>query len=197
MKTPLAAIAAIALGLGAGLGAGAALAQEKLVIEGQEMITRAPAPDWHPLSEVISGWEYRDPSTKALQMDDFENPSMVFVDQAIDTWSAVDGAAGKSCESCHGAVEDSMKGVRAVMPKFNEAAGSLWSLENYVNNCRTERMQAEAWKWSSDDMVSMTALITLQSRGLPVSVAIDGPAEDWWKKGEEIYYTRYGQLELA
>jgi sulfur-oxidizing protein SoxA len=28
-------------------------------------------------------------------------------------------------------------------------------------------------------------------------VAIDGPAQSTWEKGREIYYTRYGQLELA
>ena len=28
-------------------------------------------------------------------------------------------------------------------------------------------------------------------------VAIDGPAQSAWEKGKEIYYTRYGQLQLA
>ncbi|RMH46458.1 MAG: sulfur oxidation c-type cytochrome SoxA [Alphaproteobacteria bacterium] len=194
MRTLIAACASAALCLGAGTGAAEG---QKLVIEGQEMVTRAPAPDWHPLTEVISGWEFRDPATQALQMDDFENPAMIFVDQAREMWSTPDGAAGKSCESCHGAVEDSMKGVRAVMPKFNEEAGTLWSLEDYINNCRTARMQAEPWKWSGSEMTAMTALITLQSRGMPVAVRIDGPYQSWWEKGREIYYTRYGQLELA
>ena len=32
---------------------------------------------------------------------------------------------------------------------------------------------------------------------MPVNVAVDGPAAEWFEKGKEMYYTRYGQLELA
>jgi sulfur-oxidizing protein SoxA len=32
---------------------------------------------------------------------------------------------------------------------------------------------------------------------MPVNVAIDGPAQSTWEKGKEMYYTRYGQLELS
>jgi sulfur-oxidizing protein SoxA len=30
-----------------------------------------------------------------------------------------------------------------------------------------------------------------------VNVAIDGPAQSAWEQGREIYYTRFGQLELS
>ncbi len=43
----------------------------------------------------------------------------------------------------------------------------------------------------------MVALIYHQSRGLPMNVAIDGPAAEMWEQGKEMYYTRYGQLELS
>jgi sulfur-oxidizing protein SoxA len=43
----------------------------------------------------------------------------------------------------------------------------------------------------------MEALLASVSRGMPVNVAIDGPAQATWEKGKEIYYTRYGQLELS
>jgi len=58
-------------------------------------------------------------------------------------------------------------------------------------------MGAEEWKWSGDDMVEMTALIASVSRGMPMNVAIDGPAAPYWEQGKEIYYTRFGQLELS
>jgi sulfur-oxidizing protein SoxA len=32
---------------------------------------------------------------------------------------------------------------------------------------------------------------------MPVDVKIDGPAQSTWEKGKEMYYTRYGQLELS
>jgi sulfur-oxidizing protein SoxA len=46
-------------------------------------------------------------------------------------------------------------------------------------------------------MKNMLALISLQSRGMPVNVAIDGAAAPFWEKGKEIYYTRFGQLEMS
>ena len=58
-------------------------------------------------------------------------------------------------------------------------------------------MGAEPYGYTSAKMTAMEALISVQSRGLPVNVAIDGPARETWEKGKEIYYTRYGQLELS
>lgn len=169
----------------------------ELVVEGEALVTRVAAPEhMENIDTILSGWLFRKDETQALQTDDFDNPGMIFVDIALDTWEKIDGAAGKSCASCHDDPEGSMKGVRAVMPKVNDQ-GVLWVMEDYINNCRTTRMQAEPWKGNSKDMVNMTALIALQSRGMPVDVAIDGPAQSYWEQGKEMYYTRYGQLELA
>jgi sulfur-oxidizing protein SoxA len=66
-----------------------------------------------------------------------------------------------------------------------------------INDCRETRMGTEPWKYTGSEMVNMTALLASVSRGLPVNVAIDGPAQSTWEKGKEMYYTRYGQLELA
>jgi sulfur-oxidizing protein SoxA len=41
------------------------------------------------------------------------------------------------------------------------------------------------------------ALIASEGRGQVVNVAIDGPVESTWEQGREIYYTRFGQLELS
>jgi len=188
------AVAVVALALG-----GAALAGEdaELVINGETLVTETKSPEGHPIDVIQSGWRFRTEETQALEMDDFDNPAMIFVDEARDMWTKVDGSAGKSCASCHGDVEDSMAGIRAHMPKWNADANDLWSLENYINDCRTNRMGAEAWKWTGSDMTAMTALIGLQSRGMPLEPDISGPAHEWWEKGKEMYYTRYGQLELS
>ncbi len=162
------------------------------------MVTRtAPAPQVKDaLKEVLSGWLFREADTRAMEEDDFDNPGMVFADKGIDLWNKVDGTEGKSCASCHNGIE-SMKGVRASMPKMNAKGDDLWSMENFINDCRKNRMGAEAWKWNSDDMKNVTAAISVQSRGVPMKVAIDGAAQSWWEKGKEIYYTRFGQLELS
>lgn len=170
----------------------------QLVVNGEiEMITRTAAADHLEfLSEVRSGWTFRTEDTQALQMDDFENPGMIYVDNATDAWNTVEGAKGESCAACHNEPE-SMAGFRATTPKWNEAAGAVWTQEMYVNNCRTERMGAEAWGWDSQDMRNMTALLASVSRGMTMSIAIDGPVHDTWQQGKDIYYTRFGQLELS
>lgn len=167
-----------------------------LKIEGQTMTTHAKAPTNIPgLSEIYSGWLFRSPGTQEMETDDIDNPGMSGESLGESAWTKVDGSAGKSCASCHGDLA-SMKGVRAGMPKVNKD-GQLWALENYINDCRTGRMGATAWKWSGADMQNMVAAISVQSRGMPVDVKTDGPAAPYWKEGEKMYYTRYGQLQLS
>lgn len=170
----------------------------KLVVNGEiEMVTETEAPEHlEGLRTIRSGWTFRTEETQSLQMDDFDNPGMIFADQGRDAWNTVEGDAGQSCASCHDEPE-SMRGLRAQLPKWNEEKGEVYTAEMYVNDCRTERMGAEAWGWNSQPMRNMTALIASVSRGMTVDVAIDGPVSDAWERGKEIYYTRYGQLELA
>ena len=172
---------------------------DTLILNGEiEMITKAKAPDhMEYVDEVISGWHFRTDETQALQMDDFENQGMIFADQGLDAWNTVEGSAEKSCASCHGAPEDSMKGVRAVYPKWNEEAGEVRTLAMQINACRTENMGADAYKYTGGSMANMEAVISMQSRGMPMNVAIDGPVAETWEKGKELYYTRFGQLELS
>ncbi|MBV2360341.1 sulfur oxidation c-type cytochrome SoxA [Thalassococcus sp. CAU 1522] len=171
---------------------------DTLVINGEtEMVTKTAAPPAMQeagIEEVISGWHFRTDETQSLQMDDFENPAMIFVDQAMDYWQTVDGSEGKSCASCHESVEQ-FAGLTASMPKVID--GKLTTMEDLLNDHRASAMGAEPWKWSSDEMQAMVALIALQSRGMPVNVDIDGEARPFWEKGKEMYYTRYGQLELS
>ena len=170
-----------------------------LSIDGQEMISKTAAPAHMAetgIDTIISGWHFREDDTQAMQLDSFDNPGMIAVDQAMDAWNTVEGTAEKSCATCHEGPE-SLAGVRAVYPKWNAEAGEMRTLAMQINNCRTEQMGAEAYKYDGAQMTAMEALITVQSQGMPVNVAIDGPAAEFYEKGKEIYYTRYGQLELS
>jgi sulfur-oxidizing protein SoxA len=166
--------------------------------EETEMVTRTAAPEHvsDALDEVMSGWLFRGTGTRAMQMDDFDNPGMIFVEQAEEVWNTAEGSEGKSCADCHGAASD-MSEVRPTYPKWNADAGEVRTLEMQINDCRTNQMGADEWKYTGGDMVNMTALLASVSRGLPVNVAIDGPAQSTWEQGKEMYYTRTGQLELS
>ncbi len=169
----------------------------ELTINGETPImVRAAAPEGSPLPELFSGWVFRSDETQAMQADDFDNPGMIFVDQAWEAWSTVEGTAGKSCADCHGEPE-SMAGLRAVTPKWNAEAGKLYTLEDYINESRVKHMGAEPWKYTGGQMTSMVALISLQSRGMTVNVKTDGPVAEMYELGKEIYYTRVGQLDMA
>ncbi len=196
--TSLKVMASSALALTLATGGAQADDMASLVINGEtEIVTQTGAPaHMEYVDEIRSGWTFRTSETQSLQMDDFDNPGMIFVDQGMDTWNTVEGSADKSCASCHEGPE-SLKGLRAELPKWNEDAGKVYTMEMYINDCRTERMGADAYGWNDKDMVNLTALISVQSRGMPVNVAIDGPAQSTWEQGKEMYYTRYGQLELS
>lgn len=188
---PLALVALIAFG-------STAWAQDDktLTVEGETLVSETAAPaHLENLSTIYSGWRFRTSETQALQIDDFDNPAMIFVDQGIDLFNAVDGTEGKSCSSCHTDGPEEFAGLHASMPKV--VNGKLTVMEDLINSHRKDKMGAEPWKWSSGDMQAMVALIGLQSRGMPMDVAIDGDAAPFWELGKEMYYTRYGQLELS
>lgn len=168
-----------------------------LSIDGEVIVTDLPAPEGSPLPHLYSGWRFRNKETQALQMDDFENPAFTAVEFGEELWNTVDGGKGKSCASCHGDASDSMAGVRAEMPKWSEALGRPHTMETQINACRTEQMEAEAWKWEAPDMLAMTAYLGLQSRGMPVNVQTDGGMASWIEQGKELYYLRVGQLDMA
>ena len=166
-----------------------------LVVEGETLVTDLEAPEGSPLDHIYSGWRFRSSETQALQTDDFENPAFAAVEDAIAEFDKVDGAAGKSCADCH-SIED-FKGLRASLPRWNEKLGKPETLEMIINRSRVEHMQAEPWKWEAPQMLGMTAYIGLQSRGQTVDVQTDGPMAEWAKKGEELYYTKVGQLNMS
>ncbi len=146
--------------------------------------------------DARSGYVYASKETQALQDDDFENPSFLWVEKAQEEWEKVDGDAGKSCQSCHGDVS-SMKGKTTDYPKYDKELGDLVNVEKRINRCRTELMQAKPWKWESDELLGMTALVKMQSRGMPVNVSIDGPAKPYFERGMKYYNTRVGQMGMA
>jgi len=171
-----------------------------LVINGElEIVTEAPAPAHldGALRTIYSGWVFRSDETQTMQMDDFDNPGMIFVEEAMVAWNTPQGTEGKSCADCHGDAEDSMREVRAVYPKWNDDAGELRTLQMQINACRTEQMGADALKTDAGAMLSMEAYISAVGRGTIVNVAIDGPVQEIWEQGRDLYYERTGQLDLS
>jgi sulfur-oxidizing protein SoxA len=72
-----------------------------------------------------------------------------------------------------------------------------WPPEQRINLCRTQQQQAEALEYESEDLLSLTAFIAYQSRGLPLQVKVDGPAKPFFERGDQLYNRRIGQMNLA
>ncbi|OED39423.1 sulfur oxidation c-type cytochrome SoxA [Chromatiales bacterium (ex Bugula neritina AB1)] len=170
-----------------------------LVIDEEiEMMTRVAPPEGHPLSEVISGWHYRTPETRALEADSFQNPGLLGVEQGESIWYTVDGTEGKSCGTCHGDAGESMKAVGSSYPKWHKATNRPINVELQINQCRVNNMGAEAYKFDKSGQKPLTAYIKHQALGNPVEVNLDeGDMQAWWEKGKELYYKRTGQLNLS
>jgi sulfur-oxidizing protein SoxA len=153
--------------------------------------------DKYAAGESRSGYLFAAPETRDMEDDDFINPAFLWVDRGEELWSTVDGEAGKSCMSCHNDAEDSMKGVGARYPVYYEAWKKPINLEQRINLCRKENMKAKEWKWESQELLSMTSYVRMQSRGMPVNVSIDGPMKAFYDKGKAFYNERRGQLDMA
>lgn len=149
------------------------------------------------VGDKYSGYTYADPSTQAMQDDDFANPGFLWVQEGEALWSKPDGAANKACADCHGKAEETMKRVGATYPKWQDKLGKLENIEQRINQCRVDNQQAEPWAWESRALLAMTAYVRTQSRGEKVDVSIDGPAKPHFENGEKLYYTRHGQLDLS
>ena len=185
MKKLIAACAVAALAAAGGVA-----------VAGPDKPTVTPGDD-HPLEEIISGYNFRTEATRALQDDDFENPSMLWVEQGEALYETKEGKAGKACVDCHSDPSEAFAKTGAQMPKWNAKLNKPINLEQQINACRTEQMQAEPFKWESDAMLGMTAFVRMQSRGEPVDVQVDGPMAKHFESGKNYYYQRRGQLDMA
>jgi L-cysteine S-thiosulfotransferase len=156
-----------------------------------------------PIREIAaprSGVTFASNDIHQLQNDDAGNPGMLWVEQGKALWrQGVEGAGAdnKSCASCHGDAEKSMRGVAARYPVYDAAAGNILNLEGRINQCRVQRQHAEPLRYESDGLLALTAYVANQSRGMPVEASIDGPARPHFEAGRVQYVTRQGQLNLS
>jgi L-cysteine S-thiosulfotransferase len=146
---------------------------------------------------IRSGIEFQSADVRALQADDFANPGLLWVARGETLWSARRGAAGNACASCHGDAARSMKGVSVSYPKFSQALGRVVSLDERINACVATQQKDAPLPWESEALLSLGAFVSRQSRGMPIAVAVDGPARDLLERGRALYFERQGQLHLA
>lgn len=157
----------------------------------------APLVKDNPLSNLWSGFYYAKSETKAMQLDDFENPGLLYVEEGAALFKQKAGEANKACAGCHGDPAVAFKEAGARYPVYHPPLKRLINLEQRVNLCRTEFQKAEKLKYESRELLALTAFVRHQSKGVPVRVKIGGEAKPFFEKGKAFYYQRRGQLDMA
>ncbi len=143
-----------------------------------------------------SGFDFMRPATQALQMDDTQNPGMLWVKDGQMTWAQKDGAANKSCTDCHGDI-NRMRGVAARYPQYSLVAKRVINLGQQINQCRTTQQQAKVWPTEHPTFLGLEAAITMESRGQPVTPPSQPLLADAQKRGETLFNQRIGQVDLS
>jgi sulfur-oxidizing protein SoxA len=144
-----------------------------------------------------SGYTYLKPDTRAMQDDDFANPGMVAVEQGAGLF-AQPGKNGKHCASCHGNEgEDFSLSSLASYPVYSEAAQGPLTLRNRIRGCWTEKLDQPPLKYTSPEAIALETYVRSLARGQLVNVDTRGPMRSHYEAGKRIYYTRYGQVDLA
>lgn len=176
---------------------GAVISTKKGVAGDGRTKSVAPLVKDNPLSNLWSGFYYAKDETKAMQMDEFENPGILYVEEGEVLFNKKAGKADKSCASCHGNVEVSMKEAGARYPVYYPPLKRLINLEQRINLCRTNFQKAERLEYETRELLALTAFVRHQSKGVPVRVKVDGAAKPFFEKGKAFYYQRRGQLDMA
>lgn len=149
-----------------------------------------------PAADIKSGKAFVSRETQEQQDDLTDNPGMLWVERGGEVWNEPAGRDGKSCASCHGA-PGAMKGVATRYPRVDEKLGRLVNLETRIQACITQNQQAQVPPYESQELLALTSLVAHQSRGVPMSVKIDGAAAPYFAQGETLFHQKQGHLDLS
>lgn len=135
------------------------------------------------------------PENQAMQDDPNSNPAQFWVMDGQSLWSERAGRQNVSCASCHGESGASMHGVAVQFPKM--VHGKLQTLEAQINQCRITKQGASTLAYESKELLSLTAFVATQSKGLPIAVEETSANSASLRKGRQWFDARMGQLNLS
>lgn len=147
--------------------------------------------------QARSGYTYLTPETQSMQDDDFENPGIVAV-EAGATLFGESGANGKSCASCHGENGSKLDAKQiARYPVYSESLGKPQTLQKRIQLCWEGALENPPLAYSKPRLIRLETFVRHLARGETVNVDINGPLQPFHEAGEALYYTRFGQIDLA
>jgi sulfur-oxidizing protein SoxA len=100
--------------------------------------------------------------------------------------------------TCLGEGKTDLKGAAAKYPKYDEKLGRIMTVESRVEHCAKTALWRPDIKQGSPINNAITMYVKAQSTGMPVQVDIQSkPVMEAYKRGEQVFYTKAGQLNLA
>ena len=144
-----------------------------------------------------SGFDFMSPQTQAVQRDDGANPAMLWVQEGEALWLRPEGPQGRACVSCHAAASNSMRGVAARFPAWDDALMRPVSLSGRIDLCRQRHQQLPASAPEDQKLLSLETYVAHQSRGLPIAPDPDPRLVPFRVRGAQLFAQRMGQLDLS
>jgi len=148
--------------------------------------------------EVKSGYEYIKPETRAMQDDDFENPGLLAVEQGQHLFNNKQSDASKACAECHGKDGTGLNTENiARYPVYSENAAEIVTLQKQISRCRVDNTASKTLPTDHPHLVALETFVRNRAIGEAVNVQTDGPMTQLLQKGETLYRTRYGLIDMA
>ena len=150
----------------------------------------------HATDARKSGFYFMQPATQALQIDDAQNPAMLWVKDGQSQWGKAEGVVAKSCAHCHGEITR-MRNVAARYPAYSSAQKRVVTLSQQINLCRVEQQRAAAWPPEHETLLGLEAAVAKESRDLPIKPPAQPHLTEAQNRGETLFNQRIGQLDLS
>ncbi len=148
-----------------------------------------------PLDDFVNGPYSMDQGLRKQWQAIEEFPPYEFAVDKGKEMFATPFANGKTYGDCF---PDKGIGIRQNYPYFDAKSGQVITLELALNQCR-EANGEKPLSYTGDDMAALTAYMAFTSRGKRFDIKIpdDPRALAAYRKGEEYFYARRGQLNFS
>jgi len=151
----------------------------------------------HANAEPRSGYEFVKAETREMQDDDFANPGLHAVDVGEELFNQKYKSSGKSCASCHGEKGERLntKSI-AKYPVYSSKTKKIISLQQRISSCRS-RFAGKSLAVNHPDLLALETFVRNRAFAEVVNVKTDGAVADLLKKGETLYKTRFGLIDMS
>ena len=125
------------------------------------------------------------------------SPGDVAVESGAETFSALKGANGKTCASCHGEGGKKIQSAFSRMPRYYKDAKDVQDLDSRIKFCMENKMKINKAE-RNGDFVNLAFFVASLSNDRPVATkAVHKKEKKLYAMGEKLWYARTGVLDLS